>query len=181
MAVKVKVDLLSDKAVMPTRGHETDTGYDLTFTRVHKIDGDVIFFGTDISLQPSKGYYFEVVPRSSISKTPLSMANSIGVIDESYTGEVLVPVRVNNHQPGGTGKGVSCPSGLVKIFGVKPQNMPALANLILAKKPCMFQAILRKRLTANFQISKVEETDRGDGGFGSTDAKPESTQEAVAK
>jgi len=179
MAVKVKVDLLSERAVMPTRAHNTDTGYDITFTRVHKIDGDVIFFGTDISLQPSRGHYFEVVPRSSISKTPLSMANSIGVIDETYTGEVLIPVRVNNHQPGATGRGVSCPGGVVKIFGARPQSMHALGELILAKKPCMFQAILRKRLTASFEITKIEETERGDGGFGSTDNTAET--ESVAK
>jgi dUTPase len=179
MAIKVKVDLLSEKAVMPTRAHTTDTGYDITFTRVHSITGDVIFFGTDLSLQPSRGHYFEVVPRSSISKTPLSMANSIGVIDETYTGEILIPVRVNNHQPGGAGKGMACPTGLVKIFGLRPQSMHALADLILAKKPCMFQAILRKRLTATFEVEDVKATVRGDGGFGSTDEASE--KESVAK
>tara|TARA_Y100001937_G_C7023310_1_gene286506 strand:+ start:174 stop:689 length:516 start_codon:yes stop_codon:yes gene_type:complete len=171
MATKVKVKLLSEKAVLPSRAHKTDTGYDLKFTEVHKVSGDVIFFRTGISLQPSKGYYFEVVPRSSISKLPLSMANSIGIIDESYTGEIIIPVRVHHGQMGFSPKSTSYPNGLVEAFGVRPQTMLSLAGLILEKKPCLFQAILRKRLSCDFQLEELDNTDRGDGGFGSTDGK----------
>jgi dUTPase len=167
--VKVKVELLNEKAEVPTRAHNTDTGYDLTFTGVEKIVGDVILFNTGVSMQPTNGYYFEVVPRSSISKLPLSMANSIGVIDESYTGEILVPVRVHHQDMGGDPSRATFPNGIVKIFGVRPQNMPALANLILRNKPKLFQAILRKRNNCSFAVQELEETDRNSGGFGSTD------------
>lgn len=171
MATKVKVKLLSEKAVLPNRAHKTDTGYDLKFTEVHKVSGDVIFFKTGVSLQPSKGYYFEVVPRSSISKLPLSMANSVGIIDENYTGEIIIPVRVHHGQMGFSPKSTSYPNGLVEAFGVRPQTMLSLAGLILEKKPCLFQAILRKRLSCDFQLEELDHTDRGDGGFGSTDEK----------
>ena len=171
MATKVKVKLLSEKAVLPSRAHKTDTGYDLKFTEVHKVSGDVIFFKTGVSLQPSKGYYFEVVPRSSISKLPLSMANSVGIIDENYTGEIIIPVRVHHGQMGFSPKSTSYPNGLVEAFGVRPQTMLSLAGLILEKKPCLFQAILRKRLSCDFQLEELDNTDRGDGGFGSTDSK----------
>ena len=167
--IKVNVELLNEMAQLPSRAHNTDTGYDLTFTGVEKIVGDVIFFNTGLSMQPSRGYYFEVVPRSSISKLPLSMANSIGVIDESYTGEILVPVRVNHEGQGGEPSGSVFPNGLVKIFGLRPQTMPALADLIIKNKPKLFQAILRKRNNCNFVVQELEETGRGDGGFGSTD------------
>ena len=171
MATKVKVKLLSENAALPNRAHKTDTGYDLKFTEIHKVSGDVIFFKTGVSLQPSKGYYFEVVPRSSISKLPLSMANSIGIIDENYTGEIIIPVRVHHGQMGFSPKSTSYPNGLVEAFGVRPQTMLSLAGLILEKKPCLFQAILRKRLSCDFQIEELDNTDRGDGGFGSTDDK----------
>ena len=167
--VKVKVELLDEKAQVPSRAHNTDTGYDLTFIGVEKIVGDVILFNTGVSMQPSNGYYFEVVPRSSISKLPLSMANSIGVIDESYTGEVLVPVRVHHQDMGGDPSKVTFPNGIVKIFGVRPQTMSSLANLVLRHKPKLFQAILRKRNNCNFTVQELEETSRSDGGFGSTD------------
>ena len=97
---KIKVSLLDERAVVPERAHNTDTGYDLVFTGVHKIIGDVIFFQTGLSLEPPSGYYFEVVPRSSISKLPLDMANAVGIIDESYRGEIIVPVRVMHQSLG---------------------------------------------------------------------------------
>lgn len=169
--VEVKISLLEEGAIIPSRGHKTDTGYDITFIGVSKIVGDVIFFKTGISLQPPSGYYFEVVPRSSISELPLEMANSVGVIDESYTGEVLVPVRVT-HQEMGLGVGsenIRYPQGIVRIFGLRPESLTTLAALILSKKPCLFQAILRKRIDCNFTVENLENTDRGAGGFGSTD------------
>ena len=169
MAVKVKVKILDDAACMPKRAHNSDTGYDLKFTGIHKIEGDVIFFKTGISMQPSKGYYFEVVPRSSISKLPLSMANSVGIIDEHYTGEIIVPVRVNHSGMGFDNVRESFPNGMVSIFGARPQNLTALSRLILLKKPLLFQAILKKRLSCDFQLEELDSTDRSSGGFGSTD------------
>ena len=120
-------------------------------------------------MQPTKGYYFEVVPRSSISKLPLSMANSIGVIDEGYTGEIIIPVRVHHSDMGGEPANTRFPQGIVRAFGVKPQTMSALATLIVKNKPKLFQAILRKRNNCSFEVQDLEQTDRSDGGFGSTD------------
>lgn len=167
--VKVKIELLDEAAEVPGRGHPSDTGYDLKFTGVEKIVGDVIYFKTGVSLQPSKGHYFEVVPRSSISKLPLSMANSVGVIDQNYTGEVLVPVRVHHSEMGGEPARITYPNGIVKIFGVRPQTMTAVSDLIIRNKPKMFQAVLKKRLDCDFSVQSLEVTDRGEGGFGSTD------------
>ena len=134
-----------------------------------KIVGDVIYFKTGLSLQPSKGHYFEIVPRSSISKLPLSMANSVGIIDQHYTGEILVPVRVHHSDMGGEPGRTTYPNGIIKIFGIRPQTMNAVSDLILKHKPKMFQAVLRKRLDCDFSVQSLDETDRGDGGFGSTD------------
>lgn len=167
---KVKVKLIDEDAEVPVRAHSADTGYDLKFIGVDKIVGDVIFFKTGLSLQPNKGHYFEVAPRSSISKLPFSMANSIGVIDQNYTGEIVVPVRVHHGDMGGDTSRTTYPNGLVKIFGVRPQSMSAVANLILKNKPKMFQAILRKKLDCEFVVEELDTTDRGEGGFGSTDS-----------
>jgi len=172
--VGIKIKLLDPNAVVPSRAHDTDTGYDLTFTGVDKIVGDVIFFKTGISLQPPSGYYFEVVPRSSISKLPLEMANSVGIIDESYRGEVLVPVRVTHSNMGTDPRSSPFPGGIVKIFDFKPDTLFSVANLVLNKKPCLFQAILKKRLECRFDIiEELDSSEREDGGFGSTDDIPE--------
>lgn len=172
MKQKVKVKLLSETAKVPTRAHETDTGWDLTFIGCEKIVGDVIFFKTGISLEPPKGHYFDVVPRSSISKLPLSMANSVGIIDESYRGEILVPVRILHPTMGGEPNKTNFPNGIVQMFGFRPQTMQAVADLILKNSPKLFQAILRKRIDCDFVVeNELEESQRGDGGFGSTGNK----------
>lgn len=171
MAVKVKIKKLDDSAKIPEKAHTTDSGYDLHFTGISKIEGDVIFFKTSLSVQPSPGYYFEIVPRSSISKLPFSMANSIGVIDQHYTGELIIPVRVHHGSMGFETKLNSFPGGIVKVFEGKPPSMLSLGELILAKKPCMFQMVLRKKYNCEFVFDDFEETDRGEGGFGSTDTE----------
>lgn len=173
MPVNVKIKKLSEKAKIPTRSHSADTGYDLTFTDVKKIDGDVIFFSTGLSMQPSSGYYIEVAPRSSISKLPLGMANSVGIIDQNYTGEIIIPVRVFHENQGFETKRENYPNGLVEIWGRRPQTMLSLARLIIAEKPSMFQMIMRKKYSATFVEASLEETTRSDGGFGSTDENSE--------
>lgn len=174
MAGKVKIKLLDERAEVPSRAHNTDTGYDIKMIDVEKIEGDTIFFKTGVSLEPKPGYYFEVYPRSSISKLPLSLANSVGIIDNSYRGEILIPVRVHHSNVGFKTKRESYPNGLVEIWESRPQSMLSLARLILMKKPKMFQLVLRKKLNCDFQLEEeLEQTERGDGGFGSTDDKTE--------
>jgi len=48
--------------------------------------------------------------------------------------------------------------------------MSSVADLVIRNKPLLFQMILRKRLDTTFELAdNLEETKRGDGGFGSTD------------
>lgn len=171
----IKVKKLDEKAKLPQRAHDTDTGYDLTMIGVEKIVGDVIFFKTGIAVQPPKGHYLEIVPRSSISKLPLELANSVGIIDEAYRGEVLIPVRVTHGEMGQEQGNVTFASGIVKIFGVRPVSMSALAQLILQKQPVLFQAIVKQRIDAEFLEASLDDTERGEGGFGSTDSMTSSS------
>lgn len=121
-ALTTKVKLLDEKAVLPQRAHESDTGYDLTFIGVSKIVSDTIYFKTGISVCPPTGYYFEVVPRSSISGLPLMMANSVGIIDEHYRGEVLIPVKIMHDKMGQNLERTNMPSGVVNIFWFETSN-----------------------------------------------------------
>lgn len=167
--MKTKIVLLNDKAVIPTKAHDTDSGYDLTIIALDKIIGDVMFFKTGISLQPPKGYYYNIFPCSRISKYPLELANSVAVIDETYTGEIIVPIRLTHPGMGQDVKNITFPSGIVKIFDARPSTMSALAQLVIKETPVLCQLVLQKRYSADFEIvEKLDETDRGDGGFGST-------------
>ena len=140
--MKTKIKLIDKRAVIPTKAHETDSGYDITIISLKKeLDSGVKLYGTGISVSPEDGWYFDLVPRGSISKTGHMLANSVGVIDHFYTGEILVPIiKINEDSPN-----ISLPSKL-------------------------FQLIPRRYEDVSFiEVESLDETDRGEGRFGSTD------------
>lgn len=75
--------------------HEGDAGLDIPMPfnfAIHphlREDGMAFVVELGIEIEPSRAY--DIVPRSSISKTPLRMANSIGIIDAGYRGELKAP------------------------------------------------------------------------------------------
>lgn len=171
-ALTTKIKRISDKAVFPTRGHESDSGWDLTVIGVHKIEADTIFFKTGLQVKPPTGHYFEVYPRSSISATPFMLANSVGIIDENYRGELIVAIRVLHSNIGMATDNVSYPGGMVKTMEARPTSITEVANLIIGKRPKIAQMILKKRIdTVLEEADSLDDTDRGAGGFGSTDNK----------
>ena len=83
--------VLSPGAIAPTKNNETDTGYDLTVIDEWKrVNNNVIIYETGVAVQPPQGYYFDVVLRSSMSKSGWSLANNVGIIDASYTGTLKI-------------------------------------------------------------------------------------------
>ena len=138
------------EARRPTKAHASDSGYDLTLVQTAHRTGRVQFFRTGVKVQPSYGWYFDLVPRSSISKTGYMLANSIGIIDRTYVGEILVP--------------------LIKIDDGAPDlQLPAR----------VVQLIPRPIIHAEFvEVSRLDETERGDGGYGSTGRRLSSTRRA---
>ncbi len=142
---KAYIKLLDSKAQVPERASPEEVGYDLFVLGIHKrLDSGVILLRTGIAIDPPVGYYFEIIPRSSISKTHVMQANSVGVIDPGYRGELLIPVR---------------PFGSMKdMWG---QAFP---------QPIKFgQLVLRKRLSCSFEaVPELMDSLRGEGGFGST-------------
>ena len=83
---------------------------------------------------------FMLVPRSSISKTPLRMSNSIGIIDSGYRGEIMASVdNISNED-----------------YMITPGQR-------------LFQIVHPTLYPFNTDVVKeLSETERGDGGFGST-------------
>jgi len=132
---------LNKNAIVPTKAHPSDIGWDLTaISVVKKLGANSTMYDTGITCCPPPGYYTEIVARSSIVKTGYILTNGIGIIDPSYRGTLRI-----------------C---LTKVDDTKPDiTVPfRLAQLIVRK-------------IENIDIIKVQElseTDRGDGGFGST-------------
>jgi dUTP pyrophosphatase len=124
----------------PTKAHASDSGYDITLIEPGRRVGAVQFYRTGLKIQPSFGWYFDLVPRSSITKTGYILANSVGVIDRTYVGEILVP--------------------LIKVDPKAPElELPARVA----------QVIPRPIVHAEFvEVESLDESLRGSGGFGST-------------
>jgi dUTP pyrophosphatase len=170
--LSTKIKLIDKKAVLPSKAHESDSGWDLSVIGIHKIEGDTVFFKTGLQIKPPAGHYFEVYPRSSISALPCMLANSVGIIDESYRGELIVPIRILHPGVGISSERDTYPGGMIKALDARPTSINEVANLIIGKKPKIAQMILRKRINTSFEeISSLDETERGEGGFGSSDSK----------
>lgn len=133
-------------AISPSKERASDSGYDLWLLEKIKTIGNVEFYDTGIKIKPNFGYYFTLVPRSSISKTGYMLANSVGIIDRTYLGNIIV--------------------ALTKI----DEN----ATLSL---PCRLVQIIPTPIV-HFELKEVDsfdinETERGEGGFGSSDKQNE--------
>ena len=139
--MKIKCVRRHKDAILPSRAHETDVGYDLTAICKHKVlENGVIVYDTGLAVTPPKGYYIEIVPRSSISKTGYMLANSVGTIDPDYTGNLYI--------------------ALVKVVPNSPE---------LPLPFCKCQFVLRKAIYAEVkEVDYLCHTKRGGGGFGST-------------
>jgi len=132
---------LTDDAYIPAKTNYSDVGLDLTAIGISKrINDETFLCKTGISLEIPVGYYVEIVPRSSISKTGYMLSNSIGIIDCSYKGELLIALTKSNKDIG------------------EPEFPLRCCQLIMKKQ------IFPKMK----EISLLTESTRGSGGFGST-------------
>ena len=141
--MNIQIVKVSENAVVPTKAHPSDVGYDLTcISECKKINSCTTLYETGIQVRPPNGYYFEIHPRSSIIKLGYILANNTGIIDPHYRGTLKV--------------------ALSKIDCLSPD---------LETPFCCCQLILRKVECTDSQfdlVEKLNETDRGEGGFGSS-------------
>lgn len=154
--MEVKFKKLSDKAVVPTKAHSSDAGFDLTATRVtsevNECGQFVLVYHTDLAMEIPDGYVGLVFPRSSISKKSLYQTNAVGVIDSGFVGEIRV-----------------------KYKNTTGDSIPAVYNL----GDKIAQLIIMPYPTIEFvETEELSETDRGEEGFGSTDKETNTENEA---
>lgn len=141
--VDVEYSDVSDQ--ISNKSHYTDAGIDITGISIDKkLDNGVIMLNTGIQLNIPTGYWGMLAPRSSIAKSGFMIANSFGVIDSSYRGELKIAIT--------------------------PINRDEHAEPILPFK-CA-QLILIPQIMINFKNVDVihKDTKRGEGGYGSTDS-----------
>lgn len=138
----MKIKLLNERAQIPSRGSENAAGYDLYSASDHAIDiapGTCEKIPTGIATEIPDGYYAAVFPRSGLAtKQGLRLANCVAVIDSDYRGEWFIPIYNDSN----------------KIQRVYAGDRIA-------------QAVIMKYETMDFEVvSELNDTERGDGGFG---------------
>lgn len=127
----------------PMRMSECANGYDLTAMTGTLLESGLVEYNTGIAVAIPEGYVGLVFPRSSVSKTPWRLANSVGVIDSDYRGPVMVRFRADKDTP-----------SLPYKIGDRVAQL-----LILPCPQVSFE-----------ETQELDETDRGVGAFGSTGA-----------
>lgn len=86
--VEILFKRLDEKAVLPTRKHFDDAGYDLIATSCkYNPKYDRFEYGVGFATKIPVGYEAEIRPRSSNTKTDAYIPNSPATIDSGYTGE----------------------------------------------------------------------------------------------
>lgn len=142
--MKVKIKKLDHNAIMPTKAHETDAGFDLYCTS-KEIDWTKrqIVCHTGLAFEIPEGHVGLIFPRSSVSNKPLMMANSVGVVDSCYRGEVTAKFNITDTRQ--------------SAFS-HYQEGDRIAQMIIIPYPAIeFE-----------ETDSLSESDRGTGGYGST-------------
>jgi len=138
---KVKIKRLHKNSIIPSYSKIGDAGMDLVATSKFYDDFDNVCYGTGLALEIPEGYVGLLFPRSSISKTDLTLRNSVGIIDSGYRGEITF--KFNN----------------ILMSSCEPYNV----------KERIGQLIIMPYPTIEFEeVEELSTTERGAQGFGST-------------
>lgn len=86
--MNINIKKLHPAAVIPTKAHTSDAGFDLTATSWQYDEYGNLHLGFGIALEIPNGYVGFIFPRSSQAKHDLAMANCVGVVDSGYRGEI---------------------------------------------------------------------------------------------
>lgn len=144
--MEVKIKKLVENAVIPQYAHDTDAGLDLTAVSLERDDYGNLVYHTGLAIEIPDGYAGFLFPRSSVSKYDLSLCNCVGVIDSAYRGEIILKFNYLNSI-------VNCGHDR-DIYGKGDR----VAQLIILPYP-------KIKLVETDELS---DSDRGEGGFGST-------------
>ena len=145
MQTTLKIQKKNPKAILPKRATEGSAGMDLYACMEEEITlrpGDLAVIPTGIAIGlPGPDYVALVFARSGLgAKHGISLSNGVGVIDSDYRGEIQVGLCNLGNQP----------------YTIRPEER--IAQLVVTPV-CLLPLE---------EVEVLDETGRGEGGFGST-------------
>ena len=136
----IKTKKIRENAVIPTYAKQGDAAVDLYAAYMERDKyGNHVYF-TGLCFEIPSGFVGLLYPRSSVSKTSMALANSVGVVDSGYRGEIMFKYRQ-------TGE----PNTIYRVGDRVGQLM------IIPYPEIEF-----------IEVDELSTTERGEGGFGST-------------
>jgi dUTP diphosphatase len=143
VTLQLAVKKVRDGAVVPARAYAGDAGLDLAACeRVELAPGARALVPTGLAVAIPDGYAGYVQPRSGLAaKHGISIVNTPGLVDSGYRGELLV--NLVNHDDADT-------------FVVEPGMR--IAQLVILPVPPVELV----------EVDELPDSERGDGGFGSS-------------
>lgn len=176
--MKLKIKKLHEDAVIPSYAKDGDACFDLTCVSMEERN-EFIQYNTGLAFEIPDGYVGLIYPRSSVTKKDLMLKNSVGIIDSGYRGEVSFRFNVANRS-------------IVEELSEEQINDYLDNEGIIDKKERQFYIDRGMKLQkANMyevgervgqmmilpiprvdfeEVDELSDTDRGDGGYGSTGA-----------
>ena len=138
------IKILNDLAKVPSYGSDEAAGADLYAATSYDIEirpHETVKVGTGIAIAVPRGYYGGIYARSGLAtKQGLRPANCVGVVDSDYRGEVIVALHNDTDES---------------------QWVPAGSRIA--------QLLIQPVMRTDFNVvDKLNDTERGNGGFGST-------------
>lgn len=146
---KVKVWREDETVKLPTYSKEGDACMDVYVHKVEFKDDGRVVYHTGLHFALPEDYEMEVRPRSSNTKTMAIMQNAPGTLDQGYRGELMIVQRDL----------VDLMDGQA-YYGVGER----VAQILIRRRERIFWAEVKTK-------KELGVTERGDGGFGSTNKK----------
>lgn len=140
--LKIKIKKIKENAILPYYAHDGDAGVDLYSTEDYVLKpGERVLVSTGIIIAVPQGYEAQIRPKSGLALNHgISVCNSPGTIDSGYRGEI----------------------GVIAINHSKEEFK-------IGKRTKIAQLIFNKIEKAEFEeVKELDDTKRGQGGFGST-------------
>ena len=141
LKIKPRNNLVSKMYEEHGQFHDGDAGLDLFVVEEQTVEaGKTTFINLGISCETAEKRPYFLMPRSSISKTPIRLCNSIGLIDAGYRGEIMAAVDNIKHE-----------------------------DYTINSGQRLFQIVAMDGSPLSFElVDELSATGRGAGGFGST-------------
>lgn len=176
--MQVKFKKLNKKAVMPTKAHPTDAGFDMVAV-TKTVTDKYVEYDTGIATAIPEGHTGLIFANSRVSKYDLDLANAVGIIDSHFRASIRFRYKHTTQPSKGILTDKTKYFGLVKNvefvelpFNPKEFNVgDVVGQLIIIPIPDI----------EFVEVDELDETDRGEGGFGSTEKPIEPVIEPVVE